>query len=172
MRSSVRGLLGAPDGALFAHGLAFEGELVSVADEAVEQMDGRLEKLYSQTGRPSIAPDRLIRALLLQVLYSIRSERMLVEQLEYNRLFRWFVGLSVLGSLDVQQEPGSAVRSGYCMGAVRCDRGIGSDCRIAQRRTLQRRRHDDRCVGLAHVRRHARLGLRRHPDLRIFGSGQ
>ena len=58
-------------------------------------MDGRFEKLYSQTGRPSIAPERLIRALLLQVLYSIRSERQLIEQLECNLLFRWFVGLSV-----------------------------------------------------------------------------
>ena len=63
--------------------------------EALAQMDGRFEKLYSQTGRPSIAPERLIRALLLQILYSIRSERLLVEQLEYNLLFRWFVGPSV-----------------------------------------------------------------------------
>lgn len=63
--------------------------------EALVQMDRKLEKLYAQTGRPSIAPERLIRALLLQVLYSIRSERLLVEQLEYNLLFRWFVGLSV-----------------------------------------------------------------------------
>ena len=63
--------------------------------EALAQMDRRFEKLYSQTGRPSIAPERLIRALLLQVLYSIRSERLLIEQLEYNLLFRWFVGLSV-----------------------------------------------------------------------------
>jgi transposase len=63
--------------------------------EALVQMDRKLEKLYSRTGRPSIAPERLIRALLLQVLYTIRSERLLVEQLEYNLLFRWFVGLSV-----------------------------------------------------------------------------
>ena len=56
--------------------------------EALAQMDRRFEKLYSQTGRPSIAPERLIRALLLQVLYSIRSERLLIEQLEYNLLFR------------------------------------------------------------------------------------
>ena len=63
--------------------------------EALAQMDRRFEKLYSQTGRPSIAPERLIRALLLQVLYSIRSERLLIEQLEYNLLFRGFVGLSV-----------------------------------------------------------------------------
>src|SRR5262249_41648859 len=67
----------------------------AIVSEALEQMDGKLEKLYSQTGRPSIAPEKLIRALLLQVLYTIRSERLLVEQLEYNLLFRWFVGLSV-----------------------------------------------------------------------------
>ena len=63
--------------------------------EALAQMDRRFEQLYSQTGRPSIAPERLIRALLLQVLYSIRSERLLIEQLEYNLLFRWSVWLSV-----------------------------------------------------------------------------
>ena len=51
--------------------------------------------MYSHTGRPSIAPEQLLRALLLQVLYSIRSERSLVEQLDYNLLFRWFVGLSM-----------------------------------------------------------------------------
>ena len=63
--------------------------------EALVHLDRKLEKLYSKTGRPSIAPERLIRALLRQVLYTIRSERLLVEQLEYNLLFRWFVGLSV-----------------------------------------------------------------------------
>jgi len=53
------------------------------------------ERMYADWGRPSIAPEKLLRALLLQVLYSIRSERMLMEQLEYNLLFRWFVGLNV-----------------------------------------------------------------------------
>ena len=67
----------------------------AMVSEALVQMDRKLERLYSRTGRPSIAPERLVRALLLQVLYSIRSERLLVEQLEYNLLFRWFVGLSV-----------------------------------------------------------------------------
>jgi transposase len=51
--------------------------------------------MYSETGRPSIPPEQLLRALLLQALYSIRSERMLIEQLEYNLLFRWFVGLEL-----------------------------------------------------------------------------
>ena len=53
------------------------------------------EAMYSALGRPSIAPEKLLRALLLQVLYSVRSERMLMEQLEYNLLFRWFVGLNM-----------------------------------------------------------------------------
>jgi len=54
-----------------------------------------LTKRYAQTGRPSIAPEKLLRALLLQVLYSLRSERLLMEELQYNLLFRWFVGLDL-----------------------------------------------------------------------------
>jgi transposase len=63
------------------------------ADVALRQMSPEFEALYSKLGRPSIPPEQLLRGLLLQMLYSIRSERMLVEQLEYNLLFRWFVGL-------------------------------------------------------------------------------
>ncbi len=66
-----------------------------LVDAALDQMDGALTTMYSHTGRPSIPPERLIRALLLQIFYSIRSERLLMEQLDYNLLFRWFVGLSV-----------------------------------------------------------------------------
>jgi transposase len=55
----------------------------------------RFKRLYAKTGRPSIAPEKLLRALLLQALYSVRSERMLMEQLDYNLLFRWFVGLNM-----------------------------------------------------------------------------
>jgi transposase len=65
-----------------------------MVDEALLALTGRFEKLYAHTGRPSIPPEHLLRALLLQVLYTIRSERMLMEQLNYNLLFRWFVGLS------------------------------------------------------------------------------
>src|SRR5438046_10323259 len=67
--------------------------LRQMTDEIFKQLSPRFSQLYSRTGRPSIAPERLLRALLLQVLYSVRSERMLMEQLEYNLLFRWFVGL-------------------------------------------------------------------------------
>ena len=65
----------------------------AMADEAMICLAGRFEQMYSKLGRPSIPPEQLLRALLLQMLYSVRSERMLVEQMEYNLLFRWFVGL-------------------------------------------------------------------------------
>lgn len=64
-------------------------------DTALQQLDGELQQLYARRGRPSIAPEKLLRAQLLQVLYSIRSERQLMEQLDYNLLFRWFVGLNI-----------------------------------------------------------------------------
>ena len=67
-------------------------------NEALAKMDGKFSAMYEadvKGGRPSIAPEKLMRAMLLQVLYSIRSERQLVEQISYNLLFRWFVGLSI-----------------------------------------------------------------------------
>lgn len=64
-------------------------------DQALEDMTCEFDELYSREGRPSIPPERLLRALLLQVLFSIRSERQLIEQLNYNLLFRWFVGLGL-----------------------------------------------------------------------------
>ena len=70
-------------------------QIRALVDRALERMDAELEKLYSDTGRPSIAPERLLRATLLMVLYSIRSERQLMEQMNYNLLFRWFVGLEM-----------------------------------------------------------------------------
>lgn len=62
-------------------------------DGLLASLTAEFDAIYSHTGRPSIPPERLLRALLLQVLYTVRSERLLVEQLEYNLLFRWFVGL-------------------------------------------------------------------------------
>jgi transposase len=67
----------------------------TMVDKVLEQLSPTFDRLYSRIGRPSIPPERLLRALLLQVLYSIRSERMLMEQLDYNLLFRWFVGLTM-----------------------------------------------------------------------------
>jgi transposase len=69
--------------------------LRTMTEEALQQLRSRFNRLYAKTGRPSIAPEKLLRALLLQALYSVRSERMLMEQLNYNLLFRWFVGLNM-----------------------------------------------------------------------------
>lgn len=66
-----------------------------LVDEVLERLDDRFTRIYAIHGRPSIPPEYLLRALLLQVLYGIRSERQLMEQLDYNLLFRWFAGLSM-----------------------------------------------------------------------------
>jgi transposase len=66
-----------------------------VTNAALAELDRSFSALYERFGRPSIPPERLLRASLLQLLYSIRSERQLVERLEYELLFRWFVGLSI-----------------------------------------------------------------------------
>src|SRR5580704_4238204 len=76
-----------------------------MVDEILKEMSPQFAKLYSEVGRPSIAPERLFRSLLLQIFYSVRSERMVIEQLEHNLLFRWFVdGREGLESRGVQQE--------------------------------------------------------------------
>src|SRR5437660_11890250 len=67
----------------------------ALVDAVLAEMSKDFDGLYSHVGRPSIAPERLLRALLLQVFYSVRSERLLMEQLNYNLLFRWFVGLEI-----------------------------------------------------------------------------
>lgn len=66
----------------------------TMVDAALQRMSPEFDKVYSRRGRPSIAPERLFRALLLQIFYTIRSERLLMEQLDYNLLFRWFIGLN------------------------------------------------------------------------------
>lgn len=66
----------------------------AMVDEVLTQLSRRFDTMYARVGRPSIAPEKLLRAQLLQMLYSIRSERLLMEELDYNLLFRWFVGLN------------------------------------------------------------------------------
>ncbi len=68
---------------------------------ALASLDAEFEVLYTDFGRPSIAPERLIRASLLQILFSVRSERQLMEQMQYNLMFRWFVGLGIDGQVWV-----------------------------------------------------------------------
>jgi len=70
-------------------------EIRVLVDRALVRMDASLDELYSEMGRPSIAPERLLRATLLMVLFSVRSERQLMEQMHFNMLLRWFVGLEM-----------------------------------------------------------------------------
>jgi transposase len=67
----------------------------AMVDGALRNLGPQFELMYAKVGRPSIPPEKLLRTLLLQVLYTVRSERMLIEQLDYNLLFRWFVGLNI-----------------------------------------------------------------------------
>jgi len=66
-----------------------------IANAALEMLSGDFARLYSGMERPSIAPEKLLRAMLLQAFYSVRSERQLMEQIEFDLLFRWFVGLGI-----------------------------------------------------------------------------
>ena len=66
----------------------------AMTDEILESMSPLFDAMYAEVGRPSIPPEKLLRAQLLQMLYSIRSERLLMEEMDYNLLFRWFVGLN------------------------------------------------------------------------------
>jgi len=91
------------DGKLFSYGSLEERvpadhplrSMRRLTDEALAQLSTHFDEIYSATGRPSIPPEFLLRAMLLQLLYSVRSERLLIEQLDYNLLFRWFVGLDI-----------------------------------------------------------------------------
>ena len=67
-----------------------------LVNAALDRLSPRFEQMYATSGRPSIAPEKLLRALLLQAFFSVRSERQLMDQLAYNRLFRWFVGLAMM----------------------------------------------------------------------------
>ncbi|HEX5727447.1 MAG TPA: IS5 family transposase [Longimicrobiaceae bacterium] len=67
----------------------------TLVDGILQELSPRFDAMYARVGRPSIPPEQLMRALLLQIFYSVRSERLLMEQLDYNLLFRWFVGLSM-----------------------------------------------------------------------------
>jgi transposase len=67
----------------------------AMADQALSNMSERFDAMYAQTGRPSIPPEKLLRAQLIQMLYSVRSERLLMEEIDYSVLFRWFVGMNL-----------------------------------------------------------------------------
>ena len=98
-----------------------------ITDRALTRVSPQFGTLYVHFGRPSVPPEQLLRALLLQVLYTIRSERQLMEQLDYNLLFRWFVGLGIDDQVwSPKQEPGSLARRRY---RDRVLRGRAAACR-------------------------------------------
>jgi transposase len=95
-----------------------------IVNAALKSLSGEFDKLYSPIGRESIPPERLMRALLLQAFYSIRSERQLVERIDYDLLFRWFVGLGIEDAVwdartfNKNREP--AARRRYRRAVSRC----------------------------------------------------
>ena len=123
-----------------------------LVDEALEALSADFARLYSRTGRPSIAPEKLLRALLLQAFYTIRSERQLMEQLDYNLLFRWFVGLSMdapVWDATVYSKNRDRLGWGRCCGALPpggAARRTGAASAVG--RAFLGRRHADRGVGV------------------------
>ena len=120
-------------------------------DAALESLTGEFSQLYSGIGRPSIPPEMLLRAMLLQAFYSIRSERQLMERLEFDLLFRWFVGLGIddpaLGSFDLFEEPGPAAGRQDRRPVFGCGAGAAAGQAAALDRSLQRRWRVDRGLG-------------------------
>jgi Transposase domain (DUF772) len=136
-----------------------------IANDALVSMSDAFGALYASTGRPSIPPEMLLRALLLQAFYGVRSERQLMERLEFDLLFRWFVGLEIdgeadqddpvdrfpaerLGRFDFLEEPRPAAR-GRCGGSLpRRHRCASKSAAAGLDRAFLRRRHADRGLGV------------------------
>ena len=130
------------------HPLRSLRELVNVA---LRKLSPEFTKMYSPNGRPSIPPERLLRALLLQIFYTVRSERMLMEQLNYNMLFRWFVGLNLddpVWDVTVFTKKAPALPRGWRRQEVLCC-SLGSSARRQsfERRAFHRRRYFRRSLG-------------------------
>jgi transposase len=123
-----------------------------LADEAMQSLSAEFEGMYSKMGRPSVPPEQMLRALLLQLLYSVRSERMLVEQMEYNLLFRWFVGLGMnervwdATSFTKNRERLLSGEVAHAFFASVVEGGAAEA--VVVRRTLHRRWDADRGVGV------------------------
>lgn len=130
----------------------------TMVNKALTEMGDLFAQMYEDDvkgGRPSIAPAKLLRAMLLQVLYSIRSERQLMEQTQYNLLFRWFIGLSMDASVWVHTVF-TKNRERRAAHRARCDGGLlqrgaqaGRQEEVAVQGTLQRGRHPDSSLGWA-----------------------
>lgn len=126
-------------------------QIRAIVDKALVQLSPTFDAMYTDYGRPSIPPERLLRALLIQTFYSVRSERMLMEQLAYNLLFRWFVGLGM--NDEVWHATVFTIEAGSAAGQ-RCRRAVlwpcagrGEKATAAVERALYRRWHADRGMG-------------------------
>ena len=152
-----------------------------IVDAALARLSTEFEALYIDFGRPSIPPEQLLRALLLQVLYTIRSERLLIEQLEYNLLFRWFVGLgmderiwdhSTFSKNRERLLRGDGRRCVLCAGAGRGARRTGC-CRMSTSRwtgRCWRRGRVTRASGRKRRSRPRRPTIRRIPTVNFRGE--
>ena len=122
-----------------------------ITDRALERLSPRFGTLYVNFGRPSIPPEKLLRALLLQALYTIRSERQLMEQLDYNLLFRWFVGLgmddAVWSPTTFTKNRDRLARRRHCGGVLRRGPDPRRDRAAAVGRAFHGRWHAARGVG-------------------------
>ena len=120
----------------------------AMVDAALEEMSPQLAVLYASRGRPSIAPEVLLRAQLIQILYAIPSERRLVEHLEYNLLLRWFVGLPldqpVFHATSFTKNRDRLLTSEVAGAFFEAIRSQAEAQQAAVPRALQRRRHADR----------------------------
>ena len=108
-----------------------------MVDSALKALSPCFDEMYSAVGRPSIPPEKLLKALLIQVLYTIRSERLLMEQLSYNLLFRWFVSVSMDESVSVptvcSQDRDRLLGGQECREVLRPGAGPGAGSRPALR---------------------------------------
>src|SRR5215471_2060470 len=122
----------------------------AMVDTILAELSPEFATLYAPVGRPSIPPEKLLRALLLQVLYSIRSERLLMEQLDYNLLLPWSVGLnmddSVWDPTVFREEPRAAPGQGHRPGLLCARAGPGPAARVALGRALHGGRYPHRGV--------------------------
>ena len=122
-----------------------------IVNEALAALSGEFSAMYSPMGRPSIPPEKLLRAMLLQVFYTIRSERQLMERLEFDLLFRWFVGMGVDDrAWDHSTFSKNRERLGgrHCRQAVERDHGATSGEASAQHGPFLGRRHIGRGLGV------------------------
>ena len=85
-----------------------------MTDDVLRSLSPRFDEMYSDIGRPSISPEQLLRALLVQSLYTIRSERLLMEEIDYSILFRWFIGLRIDEEILVPDRLRARIATGCC----------------------------------------------------------